>query len=107
MQFVITVVRHGNLKKMFDWSKESCPIYVDKWTDECYNDVIKLLDNNQQVCIFLRMQESMTEHDEINPPYHNQKVVGEIISTLGKQEYVEGHQFIIIETPYIKEFYNA
>jgi len=92
---------------MFNWSKETQPLFVDKWTEECYNNAIKLLDDNQQVCIFLRMQETITEDNEINSPYYNQKVVGEIISTLGKQEYVEGHQYIIIETPYIKDFYNA
>ena len=70
---------------MFNWSKETHPLFVDKWTEECYNNAIKLLDDNQQVCIFLRMQETITEDNEINSPYYNQKVVGEIISTLGKQ----------------------
>jgi len=105
VQFVITVVKHGNLKKMFNWSKETTPIFVDNWTNECYNKAVKLLDDNEQVCIFLRMQPA--GGDELNSGYVNQKVVGEIISSLGKQEYIEGHQFIIIETPNIKDFYNA
>jgi len=92
---------------MFNWANETYPIFVDKWSDECYNKTINLLDKQKQVCIFLKIQKNENEDTEINAPYHSQKVVGEIISTLGKQEYVEGHQYIIIETPYIKEFYNA
>ena len=90
---------------MFDWSKECLPIYIDKWTDECYNKIINLLDNENQVCIFLKMQ--LQGGDELNSGYVNEKTVGQIISSLGKQEYIEGYQYIIIQTPNVKGFYNA
>jgi len=107
VQFVITVVKHGNLKKMFNWTNTTYPIFVDTWSDECYNNTVKLLEEQKQVCLFLKIQKSETEHNEMNAPYYSQKVVGEIISSLGKLEYVEGHQYIIIETPNIENFYNA
>lgn len=70
--------------------------YTD-WSDKNTETFQSLLTEVGQVCILIE-----TATDPKNP-YGFEQVTAKIISTLGKLDYVEGQQYIIIQLPNIKD----
>ena len=70
--------------------------YAD-WSDKNTETFQSLLTEVGQVCILIE-----TATDPKNP-YGFEQVTAKIISTLGKLDYVEGQQYIIIQLPNIKD----
>ena len=84
---------------MFQWHNPTAQMqgtYTD-WSDKNTETFQSLLTEVGQVCILIE-----TATDPKNP-YGLEQVTAKIISTLGKLDYVEGQQYIIIQLPNIKD----
>ena len=84
---------------MFQWHNPTAQMqgtYTD-WSDKNTETFQSLLTEVGQVCILIE-----TATDPKNP-YGFEQVTAKIISTLGKLDYVEGQQYIIIQLPNIKD----
>ena len=88
---------------MFRWANPTGQMQGKfiNWTNDDTASFQKLLTQNGQVCILV---ETKINDDD---PYGFEKVSGNIITALGKLEYVEGHEYIIMQLPNITEKYNA
>ena len=82
---------------MFKWKNPTAQMQgrFIKWTDEDTQCFQTLLTDVGQVCILI---ESLTD---VKNPYGYQKVSANIVATLGNLNYIEGHQFIIMQLPNI------
>ena len=84
---------------MFEWYKPTAQMqgtFAD-WSEQHTESFQFLLTEVGQVCILVE-----TATDPKNP-YGFEQVTAKIISTLGKLEYVEGQQYIIMQLPNIKD----
>ena len=88
---------------MFDWATATGCMCINNWKDSDTQEFESMLTSAGQVCIFLKSIDSINEEN----PYDAQQRKTKIISTLGKKEYIEGVNYIIIETPNIIGWYNA
>lgn len=88
---------------MFKWKAPTAQMQgrFTNWTSEDTTSFQSLLTEVGQVCILI---ETKTDGDD---PYGFQKVSANIITALGKLNYVEGQQYIIMQLPNITEKYNA
>ena len=88
---------------MFRWANPTAQMQGTflEWTDKDTQSFQKLLTEVGQVCILI---ETKTDGDD---PYGFEKVSANIITALGKLNYVEGQQYIIMQLPNITEKYNA
>ena len=86
---------------MFNWSHNTAEMFVVDWSDKDFSQFEKLFEQTNQVCIFVKSGNSSVS------PYDAENRKAKIISNLGKNEYIDGIHYIIIETPNIKGKYNA
>ena len=88
---------------MFKWKAPTAQMQgrFSNWTSEDTASFQTLLTEVGQVCILL---ETKTDGDD---PYGFERVSANIITALGKLNYVEGQQYIIMQLPNITEKHYA
>ena len=84
---------------MFNWKLPTAQMQgtFSSWSDEHIQSFQSLLTEVGQVCILIE-----TTSDEKNP-YSYEKVCARIVSDLGKLNFIEGQQYIIMQLPNIKD----
>ena len=84
---------------MFNWQLPTAQMQgtFSSWSDEHIQSFQSLLTEVGQVCILIE-----TTSDEKNP-YSYEKVCARIVSDLGKLNFIEGQQYIIMQLPNIKD----
>ncbi|MBG09911.1 MAG: hypothetical protein CMD92_01950 [Gammaproteobacteria bacterium] len=87
---------------MFRWANPTGQMQGTflEWTDKHTESFQSLLTEVGQVCILIE-----TKIDEFNP-YGFEKISASIITALGKLNYVEGQQYIIMQVPNITKAIN-
>ena len=87
---------------MFKWKAPTAQMQgrFSNWTSEDTTSFQSLLTEVGQVCILV---ETKTEGTN---PYGFQKISAGIITALGKLNYVEGQQYIIMQLPNITKVMN-
>jgi|13_taG_2_1085334.scaffolds.fasta_scaffold04227_7 hypothetical protein len=84
---------------MFNWKLPTAQMQgtFSSWSDEHIQSFQSLLTEVGQVCILIE-----TTPDEKNP-YSYEKACARIVSDLGKLNFIEGQQYIIMQLPNIKD----
>ncbi len=84
---------------MFNWKLPTAQMQgtFSSWSDKHIQSFQSLLTEVGQVCILIE-----TTSDEKNP-YSYEKVCARIVSDLGKLNFIEGQQYIIMQLPNIKD----
>ena len=87
---------------MFKWQNPTAQMQgtFANWSEQHTESFQFLLTEVGQVCILVE-----TARDS-NNPYGFEQITAKIISTLGKLNYVEGHQYIIMQLPNITKAIN-
>jgi hypothetical protein len=88
---------------MFNWKLPTAQMQgtFTEWSNEHIQSFQSLLTEVGQVCILIE-----TVTNEKNP-YSYEKVCARIVSDLGKLNFIEGQQYIIMQLPNIVETNNA